>query len=236
MQGHRSRPDDFREPGGGKGQGYGGKLCPCLDGPLNVHCAHLVPCYTVTMNTETGSTSSTSKTRYGPTRRVRPSRPPEPVSSPQIPAQLEPAVSPPPVTAVRKNHDPEETRQLQITFLTHLANLRAYGAACRATGVSPRQVQEWQKAPAFKDQLGDVRALVQGEIEHAGIARAIGVGGKGSDLLLMFFLKAADPSKYREVVQLSDAQEIGKEALRLFRKGYQDEKVKGTRDGDGGDS
>ena len=57
---------------------------------------------------------------------------------------------------------------------------------------------------------------------HLGTAH---IAGRGSHL------KAADPERYREVAQLTDAQEIGKEALRLFRKGYQDEKVKGDGGG-----
>ena len=61
---------------------------------------------------------------------------------------------------------------------------------------------------------------------HLGTAH---IAGRGSHL------KAADPERYREVAQLSDAQEIGREALRLFRKGYQDEKGKGNRGDEGGD-
>ncbi len=81
-------------------------------------------------------------------------------------------------------------------------------------------ILNWQSEDdGFRDGVDFVREKIQGELEDAGIRRAIGEGSKGSDLLL-FFLKAMDPMRYREVATLSDVQEAGKEAMKQWRQGF----------------
>ncbi len=133
----------------------------------------------------------------------------------------------------KRQYDPEDTTVLQDEFLDHYEKTRAYGAACKATGVSPRQVQEWQKEPEFKERLDSVRTLIQGELEEAGMKRALGRLGP-DDLPLKVFQEAfgegtAQTIRERAVKQISGRLQGDPVLLMFFLKkldpSYKDSQV-----------
>ena len=113
-------------------------------------------------------------------------------------------------------------------FLQHFAVMGNVTRACQAAGVGRRTVYDWQEQDeAF------VQAFRQAEIEstevleaeafrraHDGVARELPIFYQGevvgsrverqySDVLLIFLLKARNPAKYRERVQMQHANADG---------------------------
>jgi hypothetical protein len=120
-------------------------------------------------------------------------------------------------------------RRLKKVFLEHFAELGNLTAAARATGVSRGVVYKWKdEDEAFAAAFGEAdvaatevleaearRRAVEGNphtkswYDRSGLLVAQETEITYSDTLLIFLLKARDPRKYRERVQLQHADANG---------------------------
>jgi hypothetical protein len=120
-------------------------------------------------------------------------------------------------------------RRLKKVFLEHFAELGNLTVAARATGVSRSAVYKWKDTDeAFAAALAEADAQATEVLEAEARRRAVegnphtkswyDRGGllvaqeteiTFSDTLLIFLLKARDPRKYRERVQLQHADANG---------------------------
>ena len=68
-------------------------------------------------------------------------------------------------------------------------------ATCDEISIDPKTVWRWRKEdPAFDEKYQECKLRNVETLEHIGMARAM----KKSDLLMIFFLKAMNPEKYKE--------------------------------------
>lgn len=85
-------------------------------------------------------------------------------------------------------------------FLVAFARQGVVSYAAKAAGVGRRTVYDWlEKDPDFRTLFADAEQEGIDALEAEAHKRAIG----GSDVLLIFLLKASRPSKYRERVDVT---------------------------------
>ncbi len=101
-------------------------------------------------------------------------------------------------------------------FLEHYKKLFTISRACEATGITRTTYYRWMDdCPSFKTSFEQARQRTTELLEAEAIRRAyegveqpiirngftVGVTKEYSDTLLIFLLKAADPTKYREHIE-----------------------------------
>jgi hypothetical protein len=88
-----------------------------------------------------------------------------------------------------------QTARHKKVFLEHFRNCGNITAAAQATGCVRRAIYRWQEDDdAFVAEFRDAELQATDGLEAEAWRRAMG----GSDLLLIFLLKARAPEKYRE--------------------------------------
>lgn len=89
----------------------------------------------------------------------------------------------------------QDVRPKKAAFLAALAKYGSISAACRATGTGRQTHYDWLKAdPDYAQGFADANEERIERLEAEADRRA----KEGSDVLLIFLLKAARPSVYRE--------------------------------------
>lgn len=99
-----------------------------------------------------------------------------------------------------KKSGPKTERGAELArqrFLQTLATTINVTAACRAANISRQTAYTWREAdPEFAQAWSDAMDAALDDLEEVTAQRA----RDGSDLLMMFLLKANRPDKYRETV------------------------------------
>lgn len=99
---------------------------------------------------------------------------------------------------MRRNKGTTEQRKKEA--LDRYVEYGTIVSACRAARISRTQLYFWRNNdPKFAKELADARAVVADDLEQEAIRRA----KAGSDLLLIFLLKAYKPKKYRKRINTS---------------------------------
>lgn len=104
----------------------------------------------------------------------------------------------------------EKERLNQTAFLTAFAELGRIEASAKACGLERHGHQRWLKEDLSYRERWEVALAQHRENVDARILKRIDdpEGNRGSDVLLMFYAKAVNPDKYREVAINVDGKAV----------------------------
>ena len=96
-------------------------------------------------------------------------------------------------------HNNPATRDSQKTFLSHYPECFTIHNTCKITGISRKTVENWFDDPSFVAEFEiakrEATELLEIEARRRGMST--------SDVLLIFLLKAHNPGKYRENINVN---------------------------------
>ena len=101
--------------------------------------------------------------------------------------------------------------QLKQSFLESYETFGTVTAGCKVAKLSRDTVYRWRREdPVFSEAFETAREVVADDLEQEALRRA----HDGSDLLLIFMLKALRPDKYRERQETNI--NVNSDAIRRF--------------------
>ena len=108
-------------------------------------------------------------------------------------------------------------RTHQRAFLAAYTQCGNSSASCRAVGITLSAVYLWQQEAEFVEAFRRAKDAFGDALEALALERVQSPeGNRGSDILLIFLLKAAKPDKYRELAVPID--DTAKQVLGEWRK------------------
>lgn len=114
----------------------------------------------------------------------------------------------------QNGRDGETPKKRKADFLKAFADTSMVTEAAKQVGVGRATVYRWRNEdPEFAEAWGEVEEAVTEDLETTAIRRA----KEGSDVLLIFLLKAHRPDKYRERLSIDDDREEARRRKQLER-------------------
>ena len=120
-----------------------------------------------------------------------------------------------------------EQHSSQDAFLSAYATTGGVSSACRASGVGRATVYDWERADTqgFVKRFESARFVFRESLEQQMYDRLSDpTGNRGSDVLLIFALKAVWGDKYKDNIVLAD--DTSKEMLAQLRRMQRDADAK----------